>query len=173
VVDAPNQDFGSAVLAHEKESWDQTPPDFKFLPSDLMPLAASIKHMNLIGPDPSHITANSKNNSQRLRTNRYRRSQRHVLRQLGRKGQRSSAPSDPGPRQVPGSYPIPHYLYFSFFVLFLIPLQFLPQIAARKMPFIDADTVVALGDMLVSRAKECKAAPHRRYRTFVAANGAC
>lgn len=64
-------------------------------------------------------------------------------------------------------------ILFSF-VLFLIPLQLLLQIAARKMPFIDADTVVALGDMLVSRAKECNAEKHRRYRTFVpAANGAC
>jgi hypothetical protein len=30
------------------------------------------------------------------------------------------------------------------------------QVAARKMPFIDADTVVSLGDMLVARAQGCK-----------------
>lgn len=45
-------------------NWADSPPDFKFLPCDLLPFPASVKHMNLIG---AHIEAPTQSHSlQRL-----------------------------------------------------------------------------------------------------------
>src|SRR5690606_21276087 len=96
-------------------NWADCPPDFKFLPCDLLPFPASVKHMNLIG---AHREAPTQPHSLPCLTMihtcwsglpwpccRHCGSQRHVLHESRREGNRPSSTAEAWPHQIPGPAP--------------------------------------------------------------------